>query len=42
MIVLFLVNDYVISALEDGDGRVTGNDATKFFSMSKLSRQELK
>ncbi|KAK4765203.1 hypothetical protein SAY86_026293 [Trapa natans] len=26
----------------DGDGRVTGNDATKFFSMSNLSRQELK
>ncbi|XVE87709.1 hypothetical protein DITRI_Ditri19aG0009500 [Diplodiscus trichospermus] len=26
----------------DGDGRVTGNDATKFLAMSKLSRQELK
>ncbi|CAA7019667.1 unnamed protein product [Microthlaspi erraticum] len=26
----------------DGDGRVSGNDATKFFAMSKLSRQELK
>lgn len=26
----------------DGDGRITGNDATKFFAMSKLSRQELK
>ncbi|KAL4628224.1 hypothetical protein ACB092_05G221500 [Castanea dentata] len=26
----------------DGDGRVTGNDATKFFAMSKLSRPELK
>ncbi|KFK32206.1 hypothetical protein AALP_AA6G211000 [Arabis alpina] len=26
----------------DGDGRVSGNDATKFFTMSKLSRQELK
>ena len=26
----------------DGDGRITGNDATKFFAMSKLSRPELK
>ncbi|KAL5839006.1 hypothetical protein ACOSQ4_011614 [Xanthoceras sorbifolium] len=26
----------------DGDGRITGNDATKFFALSKLSRQELK
>ncbi|CAH2071523.1 unnamed protein product [Thlaspi arvense] len=26
----------------DGDGRVSGNDATKFFVMSKLSRPELK
>ncbi|KAF8077548.1 hypothetical protein N665_1029s0008 [Sinapis alba] len=26
----------------DGDRHVSGNDATKFFSMSKLSRQELK
>ncbi|CAN4126926.1 unnamed protein product [Withania somnifera] len=26
----------------DGDGRVTGNDATKFFSLSNLSRPELK
>ncbi|CAN8268959.1 unnamed protein product [Cochlearia groenlandica] len=26
----------------DGDGRITGNDAIKFFSMSNLSRQELK
>ncbi|KAJ4830654.1 EH domain-containing protein 1 [Turnera subulata] len=26
----------------DGDGRITGNDATKFFAMSNLSRQELK
>lgn len=26
----------------DGDGRVTGNDATKFFALSKLPRQELK
>jgi EH domain-containing protein 1 len=26
----------------DGDGRITGNDATKFFSMSNLSRQDLK
>ncbi|KMZ61120.1 EH domain-containing protein 4 [Zostera marina] len=26
----------------DGDGRITGTDATKFFAMSKLSRSELK
>lgn len=26
----------------DGDGRITGNDATKFLALSKLSRQELK
>jgi len=30
------------SEITDGDGRVSGNDATKFFAMSKLSRQELK
>ncbi|CAD5175329.1 unnamed protein product [Musa acuminata subsp. malaccensis] len=27
---------------KDGDGRITGNDALKFFAMSKLSRSELK
>ncbi|CAL9052270.1 unnamed protein product [Musa banksii] len=26
---------------KDGDGRITGNDALKFFAMSKLSRSEL-
>jgi EH domain-containing protein 1 len=26
----------------DSDGRITGNDATKFFAMSNLSRQDLK
>ncbi|KAG6695462.1 hypothetical protein I3842_09G098500 [Carya illinoinensis] len=26
----------------DGDARITGNDATKFFALSKLSRPELK
>ncbi|XP_061342235.1 EH domain-containing protein 1 isoform X1 [Gastrolobium bilobum] len=26
----------------DGDGRITGSDATKFFAMSNLSRQDLK
>ncbi|XP_021719766.1 EH domain-containing protein 1-like isoform X2 [Chenopodium quinoa] len=26
----------------DGDGRITGNDATKFFAMSNLSRSDLK
>ncbi|XP_010481360.1 PREDICTED: EH domain-containing protein 2-like isoform X3 [Camelina sativa] len=28
--------------ISDRDGRVSGNDATKFFAVSKLSRQELK
>lgn len=28
--------------LSDGDGRITGNDAIKFFSMSTLPRQDLK
>jgi EH domain-containing protein 1 len=28
--------------LVDGDGRVTGKDALKFFAMSNLSRPELK
>ena len=35
-------SDYVCVWLEDGDGRITGNDATKFFSMATLSRIELK
>ncbi|XP_022868101.1 EH domain-containing protein 2-like [Olea europaea var. sylvestris] len=26
----------------DGDGRLTGNDATRFFEMSNLSKHELK
>lgn len=30
------------SAIEDGDGRLTGNDALKFFAMSNLSKPELK
>jgi len=29
-------------AIEDGDGRLTGNDALKFFAMSNLSKPELK
>ncbi|EOY28847.1 EPS15 domain 2 isoform 1 [Theobroma cacao] len=37
-----IYRDWFNVADSDGDGRVTGNDATKFFSMSKLSRQELK
>ncbi|KAL8245631.1 hypothetical protein R6Q59_006847 [Mikania micrantha] len=34
--------DWFVCADSDGDGRITGNDATKFFCMSNLSRQELK
>lgn len=37
-----IYKDWFNIADSDGDGRVTGNDATKFFAMSKLSRQELK
>lgn len=29
-------------ACSDNDGRITGSDAIKFFSMSNLSRQDLK
>lgn len=45
----YLITDYelgnlmVIFFMElDGDGRLTGGDATKFFSMSNLPRQDLK
>lgn len=37
-----LYEDWFDLADSDCDGRVTGNDATKFFALSKLSRQELK
>lgn len=37
-----IYRDWFNIADSDRDGRVTGNDATKFFAMSKLSRQELK
>lgn len=36
------VHRFVFSFRVDGDGRVTGNDAIQFFSMSHLSRAELK
>ncbi|KAK9089770.1 hypothetical protein Scep_028852 [Stephania cephalantha] len=32
----------VLDFCADGDGRITGNDAIKFFAMSNLSRPELK
>ncbi|WOK98253.1 EH domain-containing protein 1-like [Canna indica] len=34
--------EWFSAADKDGDGRITGNDALKFFAMSKLSRPELK
>ncbi|KAJ6728800.1 EH DOMAIN [Salix koriyanagi] len=37
-----IYKDWFNLADSDGDGRFTGNDATKFFSMSNLSRQQLK
>ncbi|XP_076958073.1 EH domain-containing protein 1-like [Bidens hawaiensis] len=37
-----LYQDWFLCADSDGDGRLTGNDAIKFFAMSNLSRQDLK
>ncbi|KAL7212324.1 hypothetical protein ACSBR2_015079 [Camellia fascicularis] len=37
-----IYQDWFSLADSDGDGRITGNDATKFFAMSNLSRPELK
>lgn len=37
-----IYQQWFAAADSDGDGRITGNDATKFFSMSNLSRSELK
>lgn len=37
---LELISDLVCNL--DGDGRLTGNDAIKFFSMSNLPRPDLK
>lgn len=34
--------DWFNLADSDGDGRITGNDATKFFALSNLSRSQLK
>ncbi|KAH6822679.1 EPS15 homology domain 1 [Perilla frutescens var. hirtella] len=37
-----IYQEWFSCADSDGDGRLTGADATKFFSMSNLSRQDLK
>ncbi|XP_008805595.2 EH domain-containing protein 1-like [Phoenix dactylifera] len=37
-----IYKEWFSAADSDGDGRITGNDAIKFFAMSKLSRAELK
>ncbi|XP_073027923.1 EH domain-containing protein 1-like [Primulina eburnea] len=37
-----IYQDWFSFADSDGDGRLTGGDATKFFSMSGLSREDLK
>ena len=37
-----LLSEFPLMVMEDGDGRLTGRDALKFFAMSKLSRDELK
>ncbi|KAK1296236.1 hypothetical protein QJS10_CPB15g01491 [Acorus calamus] len=37
-----IYQDWFSFADSDGDGRITGADATKFFAMAKLSRTELK
>ena len=41
-LLLSMIIIIIIFFFKDGDGRITGNDATKFFSLSKLSRQDLK
>jgi hypothetical protein len=33
---------FLVWLREDGDGRLTGRDALKFFAMSNLSRDDLK
>ena len=38
----FIYLAFYFSFCADGDGRLTGNDATKIFAMSNLSRPELK
>ncbi|KAL4554142.1 hypothetical protein LXL04_037297 [Taraxacum kok-saghyz] len=37
-----IYQDWFVCADSDGDGRITGVDATKFFAMSNLARQDLK
>ncbi|XVE50731.1 hypothetical protein DITRI_Ditri01bG0187100 [Diplodiscus trichospermus] len=37
-----IYQEWFIFADSDNDGRITGNDAIKFFGMSNLSRQDLK
>ncbi|CAH1451012.1 unnamed protein product [Lactuca virosa] len=37
-----IYQDWFVCADSDDDGRITGIDATKFFAMSNLSRQDLK
>ncbi|PNX78739.1 eh domain-containing protein 1-like, partial [Trifolium pratense] len=39
---LTIYQEWFNYADSDGDGRFTGNEATKFFEMSHLSRQDLK
>lgn len=39
---LMRIYDIHLKNYADGDGRITGNDAVKFFSLSQLSRPELK
>ncbi|XP_062077613.1 EH domain-containing protein 1 isoform X3 [Humulus lupulus] len=37
-----IYQEWFVCADSDGDGRITGNDALKFFALSNLSRQDLK
>ncbi|KAF4380176.1 hypothetical protein G4B88_005633 [Cannabis sativa] len=37
-----IYHEWFLYADSDGDGRITGNDALKFFALSNLSRQDLK
>ncbi|WOK94266.1 EH domain-containing protein 1 [Canna indica] len=37
-----ILEDFSLTLIIDGDGRITGNDAIAFFAMSNLSRNDLK
>lgn len=40
--IFMMIGNLVYFVNADGDGRFTGNEASKFFAMSNVSRQDLK